>query len=60
MLKYADIIGDFPRIVQHHVQEEDWGEALRQLSRQVSRLLEFVFRIHGLTPVVVDVGCRGA
>jgi hypothetical protein len=34
-LHYATITGDFQRVVEHYVMNEEWGKAVDQLSRQV-------------------------
>jgi hypothetical protein len=35
-LKYASVIGDFKRVIEHHVMEEEWTNAVDVLNRQVS------------------------
>ena len=34
-LHYAAITGDFQRVIEHYVMNEEWGKAVDQLSRQV-------------------------
>jgi vacuolar protein sorting-associated protein 18 len=34
-LHYATVIGDYQRVVEHWVLEEDWEKAIESLSRQV-------------------------
>ncbi|EPQ27167.1 uncharacterized protein PFL1_05448 [Pseudozyma flocculosa PF-1] len=43
LLHYAGLIGDFDRIVRHHVQEEAWTAAIDTLQRQSSDDLYYRF-----------------
>lgn len=35
-LHYATIIGDFERVIEHWIMEEEWSKAIDVLNRQVS------------------------
>lgn len=35
LLHYATIVGDFQRVVEHYVMNEEWVKAVDQLNRQV-------------------------
>lgn len=34
-LFYANTIGDFERVIEHYIMEEDWSKAIEVISRQV-------------------------
>ena len=37
-LHYATAVGDFERVVEHWVMEEEWSKAIDVINRQVRRL----------------------
>lgn len=40
-LHYATVVGDYQRVIEHWVLEEEWDKAINALSRQVSEFLQF-------------------
>lgn len=40
-LHYAMVIGDYQRVIEHWVLEEDWEKAIESLSRQVRHSIVF-------------------
>lgn len=35
LLHYATIVGDYQRVIEHYVMNEEWAKAVDQLNRQV-------------------------
>jgi len=42
-LHYATVIGDFERVVEHWIMEEEWSKAIDVVNRQVS-LCSYIYR----------------
>lgn len=55
LLFYATIVGDYERVVQHWILEEDWLKAIDTLNRQVCSL---VYRGVPTEKLIVLVGSR--
>lgn len=44
LLFYATVVGDYERVIQHWVLEEDWLKAIDTLNRQVCSLIYLMYR----------------
>lgn len=56
LLFYATIVGDYERVIQHWILEEDWLKAIDTLNRQVRLFIHY----YGVTidKLTVPVGPR--
>jgi vacuolar protein sorting-associated protein 18 len=41
-LHYATVIGDFERVIEHWIMEEEWIKAIDVLNRQVRLLIHWI------------------
>ncbi|KAG0147221.1 hypothetical protein CROQUDRAFT_479078 [Cronartium quercuum f. sp. fusiforme G11] len=55
MIHYATLVGDFERIIRHHIHEDNWTQAIEALNRQDD--LELYYRF---APILVRNEPRGA
>lgn len=55
LLFYATIVGDYERVIQHWILEEDWLQAIDTLNRQVCL---FIYPAVTSGRLMVPVGSR--
>lgn len=36
LLHYASVVGDYYRVIEHYIMNEEWAKAVDQMNRQVS------------------------